>query len=1218
MTKKENVDGFTWRKIEEQMRNEKEGGQHRGGRGGNRGGPRGRGGGGGGDQGNNSGPRGGRGGGRDYQSWSRGGGDEGGYRGGGDEGGYRGGGGGDNRGGRGPSRGGGGSRGHPRGGPSGDRGGYDPRRGGGQGLPRGAGGSGARGSTASATFVEMAEPPPVPCEPPPQPFTSFAPTTAVPSEGQSAGVSGKRGKGKRKGRADKAQAVSEEHPETGGLTKDMEAMSIAESEGKISLTLEKYLPNRPSPGTRGTKTSVMVNCWDLEMNSKVLCRYDIQPKNLFTITESGQEKVIKRSEKELQKFMQHVFALTYAKKKNWENVSGVSSCLLDIGVSREFGHATSNPFVCVFLQPPRASRRDFKWLSNAVEFTNVITMGPDVFSDGRRFLYSLTPLDRNKFTIGSPSVLALPDTEGKDLRLKYIIKDVGTISAQPIFDYLTKGPTRTDNLPQDAINMVDNLLRWINKKDYTLIKTGLFERGEERKPQFTIYRGFSISARPQWKLRLNADLTCKAFFPVGNLADILYEIKGNELYNNGRWRGIGEYITNLEVEASHYTNPVYFTLYGPVDADSCKFGERVGRNWTRGNGEFYKSAKKKILCVPALMSTLTTGKKYSKRLKAYGLSPKSAREQMIEDRNISIAAYFQEQYGIELKWPELPCVKTKANREEYVPMELLQTLPFQAPKADVGSVASDMVRIAAVKPEQRFQKLQDFIRTVIKQSPLVKALGLRLVSQDPVTADARILPTPGVTGLGTPVAKGVWRPTPFKVPAFREVKYAIIHFVRAFRGLDKAMGNIDQAGRQLGLQLVFKEERRTIQIADLPGYFKQLREKDVKLAICILPNTGPYSDIKRACEFEQFLVTQCVKEGTLIKANPWPNILQKINGKLGGVNWELNGMQGHWGKETVMVVGADVTHPGPAGINKLRKSVAAVVGSISPNYMKYVAVVKQQDYEVNKETHTAREYIDDMEGIFEQLLQAFYRKNNELPNKILFYRDGVSEGQFSSVVDKELSAMQRACTKLRPGYQPGFTFIIVQKRHHIRFLPTDKSLTNVIPGTIVDTCITHPREFDFYLCSHQGIQGTSKPAHYHIIYDDNNLGANELQLFTFYLCHVYMRCTRSVSYPAPTYYAHLAAFRGRDWMKGVPNPERLLENNQFKLLPEQKDLIGWSSDGAVARGEGETKEVEGSDRVSKGTKGDAVLSTDSAGVADEIGPQVPPRTPPPPPLRGRP
>ena len=39
---------------------------------------------------------------------------------------------------------------------------------------------------------------------------------------------------------------------------------------------------------------------------------------------------------------------------------------------------------------------------------------------------------------------------------------------------------------------------------------------------------------------------------------------------------------------------------------------------------------------------------------------------------------------------------------------------------------------------------------------------------------------------------------------------------------------------------------------------------------------------------------------------------------------------------------------------------------------------------------------------------------------------------------------------------------------------------------------------------------------------------NMEQALTYYLCHLYSRCERSVSYPAPTYYAHLAAFRARE------------------------------------------------------------------------------------------
>ena len=82
-------------------------------------------------------------------------------------------------------------------------------------------------------------------------------------------------------------------------------------------------------------------------------------------------------------------------------------------------------------------------------------------------------------------------------------------------------------------------------------------------------------------------------------------------------------------------------------------------------------------------------------------------------------------------------------------------------------------------------------------------------------------------------------------------------------------------------------------------------------------------------------------------------------------------------------------------------------------------------------------------------------------------------------------------------------------------------------GTAVDASITHPTENDFYLCSHQGIQGTSRPSYYRCLWDDNNLTADELQTLTYQLCHTYARCTRSVSIPAPAYYAHLVAIRAR-------------------------------------------------------------------------------------------
>jgi len=183
-----------------------------------------------------------------------------------------------------------------------------------------------------------------------------------------------------------------------------------------------------------------------------------------------------------------------------------------------------------------------------------------------------------------------------------------------------------------------------------------------------------------------------------------------------------------------------------------------------------------------------------------------------------------------------------------------------------------------------------------------------------------------------------------------------------------------------------------------------------------------------------------------------------------------------------------------------------------------------------------QEVIEDLQAMTKELLIAFYKSTRQKPEKIIMYRDGVSEGQFQTVLQCELAAIQQACLSLEKDYKPGITFIVVQKRHHAKFFaefPRDKvgKSGNIPAGTTVDQVICHPTEYDFYLCSHAGIQGTSKPAHYHVLWDDNNIGADELQQLTYMLCHTYVRCTRSVSIPAPAYYAHLVAFRARYYME---------------------------------------------------------------------------------------
>ena len=76
------------------------------------------------------------------------------------------------------------------------------------------------------------------------------------------------------------------------------------------------------------------------------------------------------------------------------------------------------------------------------------------------------------------------------------------------------------------------------------------------------------------------------------------------------------------------------------------------------------------------------------------------------------------------------------------------------------------------------------------------------------------------------------------------------------------------------------------------------------------------------------------------------------------------------------------------------------------------------------------------------------------------------------------------------------TLVVVGKRHHTRFYPTNKAQTvrgNPMPGTVVDTTVTSVYNYDFFLQAHQGLQGTARPAHYYVVHDENNITADQLQ-----------------------------------------------------------------------------------------------------------------------------
>jgi len=111
-------------------------------------------------------------------------------------------------------------------------------------------------------------------------------------------------------------------------------------------------------------------------------------------------------------------------------------------------------------------------------------------------------------------------------------------------------------------------------------------------------------------------------------------------------------------------------------------------------------------------------------------------------------------------------------------------------------------------------------------------------------------------------------------------------------------------------------------------------------------------------------------------------------------------------------------------------SFTQVVGSMDGHPSRYAATVRVQQHR--------QDIIQDLAPMVKEILMQFYRSTRFKPARIVLYRSGVSEGQFMAVLAYELRAVRQACMMLETKYQPGITFVVVQKRHHTRLFCADR------------------------------------------------------------------------------------------------------------------------------------------------------------------------------------
>ncbi|KAF7809084.1 protein argonaute 7 [Senna tora] len=774
--------------------------------------------------------------------------------------------------------------------------------------------------------------------------------------------------------------------------------------------------------------------------------------------------------------------------------------------------------------------------------------------DGRKNLYSPIKLQNDKleFYISLPiptRKMTLPYEETHDLKEKneqlklfrINIKLVSNINGKDLSNYLSKDGDDWVPLPQDYLHALDVVLRENPSEKCVPIGRSFYSSSMGKTREIgggaVGFRGFFQSLRPtQQGLSLNVDFSVTAF----------HESIGVIPYLQKRF----EFLRDLSQRKT--------------TSLTCK--ER-------------KEVEKALKNIRVFVCHRETMQKYC----VYGLTEEATENIWFADRdekNLRLVNYFKDHYNYDIQFRNLPCLQISRSKPCYLPMELCVICEGQK---FLGKLFDDqtakILKMGCQRPRERRSIIEGVMRGNVGPTSGNQEREFKLkVSREMTRLTGRILHPPKLKlGDGGHMRNLIpsrhnrqWNLLDGHVFEGTKIeRWALISFggtPEQKSYIPKFINQLSQRCEQLGIFLnkntIISPQFESSQVLNnftlLETKLKKIQRSasnNLQLLICIMERKHKgYADLKRIAETSTIgVVSQCCLYPNLTKLTSQflANLALKINAKVGGCTVTLyNSLPSEIPRlfqidEPAIFMGADVTHPHP--LDDFNPSVAAVVGSMNwPNSNKYISRIRSQ-------THR-QEIIQDLGEMVGELLHDFYQEVKKLPSRIIFFRDGISETQFYKVLGEELESINRACSKFHQSYKPFITFVVVQKRHHTRlFLPfetTDQSYiyeNNIPPGTVVDSVITHPKEFDFYLCSHWGVKGTSRPTHYHVLWDENKFTSDELQKLVYNLCFTFVRCTKPISLVPPVYYAHLAAYRGRLYLERSSEPSGLYRRSTSTL-----------------------------------------------------------------------
>ncbi|GAB2285147.1 Protein argonaute-4 [Dionaea muscipula] len=755
--------------------------------------------------------------------------------------------------------------------------------------------------------------------------------------------------------------------------------------------------------------------------------------------------------------------------------------------------------------------------------------------DGEKSLFTVGPLPHNKleFTVVLEDVTsnrnngnASPDKGGFDndgdrkrMRRPYQSKSfkvelsfAAKIPMQAIADAI-RGQESENS--QEALRVLDIILRQHAAKQGCLLVRQSFFHNDPK--NFVDVgggvlgcRGFHSSFRgTQGGLSLNIDVSTTMIIQPGPVVDFLISNQNARDPYSIDWVKAKRTLKNLRIKA------------------------------TTSNQEFKITGLSELPCKEQMFS-----------LKQKGSRDSNGEVETIE---VTVYDYFVNHRQINLRYSaDLPCINVgKPKRPTYFPLELCSLVSLQRyTKALSTPQRSSLVEKSRQKPKERMETLSHALRTSnYDAEPMLRSCGIAINTQF-AQIEGRVLNAPKLkVGNGEDFfpRNGRWNFNNKRLVEPTKIeKWAVVNFSARcdIRGLVR---DLIKCGQMKGIIIeppfdVFEENqqfRRAPPLVRVEKMFEEVQNKlpgPPQFLLCLLPerkNSDLYGPWKKKNLAEFGIVTQCIAP-TRVNDQYLTNVLLKINAKLGGLNSLLGVEQNPSipmvSKVPTLILGMDVSHGSPGHSDV--PSIAAVVSSRQwPLISRYRACVRTQGSKVEMIDNLFKRVDAEDHGIIREILIDFYTSSGKRkPEQIIIFRDGVSESQFNQVLNKELDQIIEACKFLDEKWNPKFLVIVAQKNHHTKFFQPG-SPDNVPPGTVIDSRVCHPRNYDFYMCAHAGMIGTTRPTHYHVLLDEIGFSPDDLQELVHSLSYVYQRSTTAISVVAPVCYAHLAATQIGQWVK---------------------------------------------------------------------------------------